>query len=166
MLGGDLHFGIETEITQVKQLPYIILTSSHIPFCNKHDVAPYIIRLPLAFRIFLLLVHSINTKHNPSNHVVVLKHLTVIRYLTSSRCVLEIVMFINYCFFFLYISFSVRFVNSQKDQKTNKDVVVLKQLVASAISNSPPPRVVYWGLLRLFLTSEPELGTPVQYKFR
>ncbi len=48
-----------------------------------------------------------------------------------------------------------------------KETVLLRQVISSAISNSPPPGIVYWGLLRPFLKAEPTLvaaGAPISHE--
>jgi len=48
----------------------------------------------------------------------------------------------------------------------DNDKVVLRQIVSSAISNNPPPYLVYWGLIRAFLKSTPTIGEPTAaFKF-
>jgi len=55
---------------------------------------------------------------------------------------------------------------NEKKHSYNIGKPLFRQIVSSAISNSAPPRVVYWGLLRTFIDLGNTLGDPVKYTFR
>jgi hypothetical protein len=52
-----------------------------------------------------------------------------------------------------------------QENSSGEKAVVLRQIITSAISNSPPPAVIYWCLLRSFIGLSHGLGTPTRFTF-